>query len=86
MQVFCLWTTSFLIYVSIQYAKVLQEATYHKVLILNIMKAESDFYNIVSGVELKGMFLDTFVAISIIYTQWKYNQICNQDVPSFVAR
>lgn len=86
LQVFCLWTCAALIWASIQYAKVLQDSIDHKVALLNIMKAESNFYNVISAVELKGFFLDTFVAASIVYTQYKYSQVCEEDIPSLVTR
>lgn len=40
------------------------------------MKAESDFYNVITAIELKGAFLDTFTAASILYIQYKYYQLC----------
>lgn len=48
------------------------------------MKAESDFYNIISACELKGAFLSTFVAASILFTQYKYYQLCSEEVPTLV--
>lgn len=38
------------------------------------MKAESDFYNVISAVEARGFCVDTMMAVQIIWTQLKYNQ------------
>ena len=58
---FSLWTSAALVWISIQYAKLLQDAVDHKVALLNLMKAESDFYNIISAAEVKGTLLSILV-------------------------
>jgi|LauGreDrversion4_2_1035121.scaffolds.fasta_scaffold435509_1 hypothetical protein len=72
LQVFCLWTAAALIWASIQYAKVLQDAVDHPTALFNLMRAESDFYNVVTAAEFKGFFLDTFTGLTIIYAQYRY--------------
>ena len=61
---FCLWTAAAVIWISIHpYAQNLQAAVDHKVALLNLMKAESDFYNLVSAAEAKGLLLTTVMTI-----------------------
>jgi len=43
------------------------------------MKAESDFYNVISMCELAGLFIDTFLALSIVWVQIAYHKICNDE-------
>lgn len=68
-QMFCLWTAAAVIWISIHpYAQNLQDAVDHKVALLNLMKAESDFYNLVSASEAKGLLLTTVMIIQIVWT------------------
>lgn len=50
-----------------------------KVDVLNIMVCESNFYNIISAVMAKGVFIDTFIAIQIVWTQVKYHIVSSDD-------
>lgn len=59
---FNLWTTAALIWISIHpYAKTLDDAVHNKLHVEDLMKAESDFYNIVSACEVKGFLLSICV-------------------------
>jgi hypothetical protein len=60
-QMFSMWTAAALVWISIQYAKILDDAVNHKVALLELMKAESDFYNIISAAEAKGCLLSILV-------------------------
>jgi len=60
---FNLWTTAALLWISIHpYAENLQDAVDHKVALLQLMKAESDFYNIVSAIEVKGFLIAIMIS------------------------
>jgi hypothetical protein len=63
---------------------VLQDAVDNKIALLNLMRAESDFYNVVSAAEFKGFFLDTFTGLTIIYAQYRYAKLCEEETPSLV--
>ena len=72
-QMFSLWTTAALIWISIHpYAQTLDHAVNHKVALLELMKAESDFYNVVSAAEVKGLLLTITVVAQVIWTQIAY--------------
>jgi hypothetical protein len=43
------------------------------------MKAVADFYNIMTAGEVKGMFLTTFIAISVVWIQLAYRKRCIDD-------
>lgn len=79
LQVFSLWTSAALVWISIQYAKLLQDAVDHKVALLNLMKAESDFYNIISAAEVKGTLLSILVVAQIVWLQISYQRECLKD-------
>jgi len=40
-----------------------------------LMKCVADFYNVISATEARGAFIDTFMAIQVVWTQIKYTQI-----------
>lgn len=74
------WTTAALIWISIHpYALTLQAAVDNFFDVRQIMKAESDFYNVISAVQARGFCVDTMMAIQIIWTQLKYNRVFNDD-------
>lgn len=58
------WSTALLLWISIHpYAITLQEAVDSFFDVRQIMKAESDFYNVISAVQARGLFIDTMMAI-----------------------
>lgn len=78
LEVFCLWTTAANIWISIQYAQLLQNSLDNKAELFNIMTCESNFYNIVSAFELNGMLQSTFFALSILVMALKFHQVSSE--------
>jgi len=45
----------------------------------HMMKCIADFYNVLSAVEIRGVYIDTLMAIQVVWTQIKYAQITNSN-------
>lgn len=81
LQVFYWWCIAALFWISIHpYAQTLGEVPkpyiWHKDA---FEEAESNFYNVIAMCELAGVFIDTLMAISIVYTQVAYHIVCRDE-------
>jgi len=77
---FVYWTTAAALWISIHpYAITLKAAVDLIFDVRDIMKAESDFYNVISLCELKMIFIDTLAAVMIFWTQIAYHRICRDE-------
>lgn len=80
-QVFYWWCVAALFWISIHpYAQTLGEVPkpyiMHKT---DFEIAESNFYNVISMCELAGVFIDTLMAVSIVYIQIAYHFVCRDE-------
>lgn len=81
LQVFYLWAVAALFWVSIhpmalELGEVPKPYIKHK---NAFEEAESNFYNVISIAFLAGVFLDTLMAISIVYIQIAYHFVCQDE-------
>lgn len=74
------WSIAALLWISIHpYAQVLgEEYINYEFHMQRFMKAESDFYNVISMVELRGLFIDTLMAIWVVWTGIRYHMIATK--------
>ena len=81
MQCFTLFTFSALCWYDIQKAQILQASLEKKYLLHPLMKAVADFYNGVSGTEIKFMHLNTAIVVQIVWIAFAYEKEClaNED-------
>jgi len=58
-----------LIWISIHpYALNLAAAIEHKLNMSHLMKCVADFYNVISAVEARGAYIDTLMAVQVVWT------------------
>merc|ERR1719230_1506721 len=80
LQTFYFWAIAGLFWICIHpYAQRMNLVTPPLEHLHGFMKAESDFYNVISMCELAGIFIDTFMAVSIVWVQIAYHRICNDE-------
>jgi len=90
LQMFMYWITAKALWTSIHpYALTLAVAVENPLRISAFMKAESDFYNVITLCEIQLVFIDTFAAMMIVWTQVAYHRIRRDEklgkVPYFVS-
>lgn len=69
-----------LLWISIHpYAIDLKAAMDRMIDLREIMVMESNFYNLISAVEFRGAWIDSLMALTIVWTQVRYHMICKAD-------